>query len=143
MTWLAGLADHLAELGHGTYTPTATTGTIFVEKIPQTPDVCLAIYPGPTGESDSGLAYDDVAFQLRTRGDTDGDPRTSAAALQAIYDDLHGNGDVTLDDGTVLLDVLATQSTPIPLGPDANNRFEHSLNFRAELHNTTRPSTRD
>lgn len=143
MSWLTALAEHLEDLGHGTYTPTLTTGTIFVQKVPQDPDVCLVVYPGPTGESDAGLAYDDVAFQLRARGDTDGDPTTSSDALQAIYDDLHGAGDIALPGGLVLLDVLATQSTPIPLGPDGNNRHEHSLNFRAELHNTTRPSTRD
>lgn len=137
--WLVGIAKKLETLGHGTYTPSATTGDLFIGKMPQTPDTAIAVYYGSTGESDSGLDYDEVAFQVRTRAGTD--PRTAAATLQDIYDDLHGIGTTTITDGTTtwtVIDILATQSAPVPLGQDDANRWEYTLNFRAEIINPNR-----
>lgn len=138
--WLAGIAKKLETLGHGTYTPTATTGTIFLLKMPQTPDAAIGVYPGPTGESSAADAYDEVAFQLRFRAGA-ADPRTALATAQAVYDDLHGIGATTITDGTTtwtVIDIIATQTAPVPIGQDDANRWEFTLNFRAELINPNR-----
>lgn len=129
-----GLAQYLAVRGHGTYDPTGTTGDMFVEAMPSTPDTCVVLtqYGGP--ESDSLLPYDEPRVQVRVRGTTD--PRVSRARAEAIRSELHGLTAVTLPDGTELISAIAMQPVA-SLGVDDNRRHEHVVNFRTEIRNPT------
>jgi dienelactone hydrolase len=131
---LDGLAQHLADRGIVTYVPDGTGGDLFVETLPDQPEVAaaLALYGGPT--PDSRLPYDEPSLQVRTRGGAD--PRVSRRLANAIYDELHGLGPVTLADGTYLLSCIASQ-TPTYMGRDELGRHEHVTNYALERHNPT------
>ncbi|MGW4602741.1 minor capsid protein [Streptomyces sp. NPDC004532] len=129
---LDGLARHLDAAELVTYDPTGPTGDLFFEAMPSTPDRCvvLTIYGGP--EPDSKLPYSEPSVQVRVRGTQD--PSVSRARAQAIFDELHGLGPITLPDGTRLLSCIAIQAAPQSMGRDEVNRFEHVVNFRTEVH---------
>jgi dienelactone hydrolase len=132
---LDGLARHLEGLGLLEYDPDGIGGDTFIETMPSRPDsaVVLTIYGGP--ESDSRLGYDEPSVQVRVRGGTD--PRTSRQRCEAIRDELHGLGPVTLPDGTELLSCIAIQSAPAYLAADESGRHEHVVNFRTEVRSVT------
>lgn len=112
-----------------------TGGNVFLEALPQQPDVCVALksYGGPP--PDSGLPYDSPIIQILVRGDED--PKTATDLWYAIYSVLHGAVNVDLPDGTRLVAALVQQSAPINIGPDANGRHRFSMNVRLEVVNAT------
>lgn len=136
MTVTEQIAQLLADLGCGTYTPVGTGGDIYLHALPQTPDVALAValYPGP--EADSLLAYDDVRVQVRARGTT-ADSRISEQRTQAVYDALVGETQRTLADGSWLTLCTPVQSGPIYMGRDESGRHEHSVNLALQIHRPT------
>lgn len=132
---LDGLARHLDGLGLAAYDPTGASGDLFVEAMPQTPDVCvvLTVYGGP--EPDSLLGYDEPSLQVRVRGGPD--PRVSRVRAEAIRSELHGLGPLTLQDGTELLSCISIQAAPASIGVDASGRHEHVCNYRLEVRSIT------
>lgn len=133
MTLLEEFAALLAQRGLGTYEDDG--GTIFLAALPAAPDVAIALARYPGGESDSRLPYDEVNLQIRCRGD--GDPRTAEGAAQAVYDELHGLGMITLPGGTWLQLAVGVQGGPIYIGRDQNGRHEFTVNLRAEVRRPT------
>lgn len=132
---LDGLARHLQGRALVTYDPGGVTGDCFIETMPQTPDECvvLTVYGGV--ESDSKLGYDEPSLQVRTRAGAD--PRVSRARCEAIRAELHGLGQLTLPDGTLLLSCTATQGAPASIGIDSLGRHEHVTNYRLETRSVT------
>jgi len=127
---LDGLARLLDDRGHATYDPTGTSGDLFIESMPPTPDAAVGLWLYDGGEQDARNAYDTVRLQVRTRGGPD--PRTSRTRAQAIYSELHGLAGVELADGTWLV-LAAAIGTPAPMGPDSNGRHEHVVNFALDV----------
>ncbi|MEO6081929.1 MAG: minor capsid protein [Umezawaea sp.] len=136
MTPAEEFAQLLQVLGLGTYAPTGTTGTIFLRKLPDKPDVALAVARYPGGESDARLGYDDIRFQVRVRGSST-DVRTGEALAQRVYDELHGLPSRYLPGGTWMVDCVGLQSGPIDIGDDPHHRPEWTVNFRSELKRPT------
>ena len=136
---LDGIARLLADTGHGTYDPTGTTGDVFAETMPATPDaaVCLTLYDGDEAP-DALNAYDTPRLQVRVRGGPD--PRVSRARAQAIYSELHGLTETTLPDGTWLI-LAAARGTVAPMGRDATGRHEHVLNLDMHVSAPTKHRT--
>jgi hypothetical protein len=132
---LDGLARHLHAAGLAVYEPSGTGGDLFIEVMPPAPDVCvvLTLYGGP--DPDSKLGYDEPSLQARVRGGQD--PRVSRVRAEAIRDELHGLGPVTLPDGTLLLSSVAVQAVPASIGIDATGRHEHVCNYRLETRSVT------
>jgi hypothetical protein len=132
---LDGLARYLDSEGVLDYDAAGVTGNTFIEVVPQTPNRCvsLSIYGGEV--PDSKLGYDSVAMQVRTRGTND--PRVSRSFNQAIYDKLHGLGQIELPDGTYVILCVANQSAPQYIGVDSNGRHEHTLNYMIEVRSVT------
>ncbi len=125
------------EVGLGTYTPEAVTGTLFLGKLPTDPDlaVALALYPGP--ESDARLGYDELRLQFRIRGPAR-DYRAGKTLAQQVYDELHGMPSRYLAGGTWMVDLIGQQAGPIDFGPDENYRPEWTVNMRSELRRPTK-----
>ncbi|MEU6649514.1 minor capsid protein [Streptomyces sp. NPDC046900] len=132
---LDGIARHLDGKGLLSYRPAAPGGDCFLESMPGTPDevIVLTLYGGP--EPDSRLGYDEPNLQVRGRGGQD--PRVSRGRVQAIYDELHGLGPITLPDGTELILCVATQPGAASIGIDSSGRHEHVCNFRLETRSVT------
>jgi hypothetical protein len=137
MTLLPGLADHLADNSIGVWNPSGVYGAsqvgIVLETMPQAPAQCIGIFQYGAGEASAVADYDEVRVQIRVRGTQD--PRTSRDRAQAIYDLLHGESFLTLDDGTVCESVLGTQGGPVAIGQDGNARHEHVVNLRVQVTN--------
>lgn len=130
---LVEVAQLLAELDLGTYKPPpAIDGTIYLLRLPQTPDLAMAVsfYAGPEG--DAGLPYDTPRCQIRCRG-TKADKTAGYALAQSVYDALHGLSRRYLPGGTWMLQCLGVQSGPISMGFDDNSRDEHAVNVQFEF----------
>lgn len=133
-----GLALLLAARGHGVYRLGApyVAGEVAIvlgDVIP-TPDalVCIRAYAsGP--EPDSKLPFDEPYLQLRIRGTFD--EAATRARAQALYDDVHGLGPLTLPDGAIVMSIIAVQTGPIPLGRDEAGRHELTVNLRVDHRN--------
>jgi len=136
-TLTEGIAQHIAMRGYGTYRATGAyvDGEIPITRnhVPSSPDTYIGVwvYAGP--EADAGLGYDEPSIQLRTRG-----PEASNTAeelAQQLYDAYHGLFDFTLPNGMKVKSMIGTQSAPVPIGNDENNRAEFTVNFRLEIRN--------
>lgn len=134
------LASEWAQLLHvlqlGVYTPSATGGNVFVGKLPDSPDLAIAVARYPGGESDSKLGEDSVQLQFRIRGPHT-DYSAGEAKAQQVYDQLHGLANRTLPHGTWLSLCVGLQSGPIDIGTDKTHRPEWTVNMRAEVERTT------
>ncbi|CAL9607490.1 hypothetical protein SUDANB95_05519 [Actinosynnema sp. ALI-1.44] len=122
--------------GLGVYAPTGTGGTLYLDELPDTPDLAVALARYGGTESDSRLPYDEIAMQWRVRGSHQ-DRRTAANLAQRIYDELHGMGSRALPGGTWMVDLIGTQGGPVYIGKDPKHRPEWTVNMRAEVHRPT------
>jgi hypothetical protein len=126
------LAVFLARSGFGVFDETGTTGNIFIETIPEQPDVALAIFSTGGPGNDPLDEYIRLSFQIIIRT-IPHDPRAGALLAQQIVDALNGfNSDYLADGGNYIYDTTAQQSGPNNIGRDQNNRFEYSQNFIIE-----------
>lgn len=112
---------------------------VFVGYMPDQPDTCVAIMPDGGRPQLSKIPYDLPAVQLLARAV---DPAAAHDVAMAGYGALNCLDHVTLDDGgadeVFLVGMTATQSHPIPLGPDDARRHEFAVNFDATI---TAPTT--
>ena len=118
------------------YQPTLTTGNVFIDHLPDQPDLAVALfnYPGPAPDIRDG--YDSPNVQLRVRGGLD--PRNAQALLGAIYSELHDLHMVMLPGSVWLVYCRALQSGVMPLGPDrTGKRLEFTQNFSTHYRRPT------
>jgi hypothetical protein len=115
---------------------TGATGNVFVEHLPQAPGLVVGIFSSGGPEGDSLEPYDVPSVQMQLRG-ADKDPRPILLVWYALYSHFHGLRNKTLPDGTYLVYSLATQSSPVRIGPDDNGRAQYSLNLRCEVRSST------
>lgn len=135
----ASLAAYLATcaIPGFNYQPTATTGTVFIDHMPDKPDVAVALfnYPGPAPDVKHG--YDSPRVQVRVRCGLD--PRTAQELMAAIYTNLHDLRQVNLTDNVWLIYCRAMQSGAMPLGPDrTGQRLEFTQNYECHIRNVTK-----
>lgn len=131
------LAAQLAAL---TFDATGATGNVFVEWMPSTPDLAIAVMTQPGQSSLSKMPDDRPGVQVLVRG-TRNNPRDGYDLARSIFGELAGLDLVTLDDAGVdevfLIGCSPLQSEPVSIGQDANERFEWSLNFTCHTYNPT------
>ena len=132
----ASVAEYLGSAVSGlAYSESDDSGNVFLDRLPSVPDRAVAVYSTPGPEADSKLPYDPVEFSVTVRGDSDG--RWVRATWAAIYSALHGLRNASLPGGTYAVYILASQSSPFPLGDDENGRPQYGCDFRAEVLNVT------
>jgi len=107
----------------------ATIGTtVFLSFMPDTPDNAIAVFEsnGDTPDASEGTKYDIIQFQILVRGpernETSSYDMARAKAAQ-VFTSLH-NATIA---GYVY--VQALNAGVIPIGEDAKNRAEVSINF--------------
>lgn len=140
MTGLAtistGLAQYLETKGVGNYEAAGSGGvTLFVEFMPDKPDVAVAMYTGSGPESSSAEGEDKPNIMVRVRGTRDA--RTALAMAASVYSALHGLRDTLLPDGTRLIYCLGIQSGFNRIGVDEAGRHIYTCNFRTMILNPT------
>lgn len=131
---LDGIAMLLNGVGDLVFSESAG-GNVFVGYMPTSPDRAVAVYSRTGDEPDSKLPYDQTPFQIIVRGEQDG--VWARATWSAVYSKVHGKRNLTLPDGTYLVFALAESASPLPLGPDENDRARLVGDFTAEIINTT------
>lgn len=136
MTPTEEFAQLLHVLALGVYAPAGTNGTVFLRRLPDRPDLAIAVARYPGGEADSRLGYDTLKIQFRIRGPHT-DVRVGEALAQRVYDELHGLPSRYLPGGTWMVDCIGEQSGPIDIGTDPLNRPEWTVNMRSELKRPT------
>ena len=129
-----------AQVAGITLSSTAGAGNIFLARMPDTPDEAVAVMPQPGLPALDKTPTDQPVVQVLVRGGKP-TPMGGYARARAIYDALHCLDGVLLDDGgddeVFVIGCTAQQSDPIPLGPDALERPEWSLNFQLTTHSPT------
>ena len=132
----AELAAYLHAEAIATWDASGQTGNVFVENLPDTPDVCVAIYQRGGAEADRHLPYDRLNLQVIVRGTQD--PRTAQALTQSIYNVCYNfHQGYFLAGGTKVVECEAV-SMPGFIGRDQNARVEYSLNFNVQIYNPNR-----
>lgn len=129
----SAVAKHLPTVVPGlVYDPTGTTGNVFVALMPSTPDVAVAVMPAGGAPQPTLDPSDHPAVQILVRG-PEHDPRPGLQLAGDIYGALQALDLTRLDPGgpdeVLVITCDARQTGPIPMGPDANDRHEWSLNF--------------
>lgn len=139
MAWtadvVAGLAQHLAAAGVGTYSPagayTSAQVGIFMDVVPAAPDRVVTVTP--YGAADDPTLSDSVLMvQVRVRGTKD--PRTAYDLDDAVFAAMQNLPRSILNGVTV---VGAWRTSAGYLGPDGNGRHERTSNYRLTVHRPT------
>jgi Bacteriophage minor capsid protein len=126
------IALFLARSGFGNFDEAGTSGNIFIQTIPDQPDVALAIFSHGGPGNDPMDEYIRINFQIIIRT-IPNDPRAGEVLAQQIVDALNGfNSDYLTAGGNWVFDTSALQSGPNNIGRDQKNRFEYSQNFMIE-----------
>lgn len=113
----------------------ADEGNVFIDHLPSGPDRCLSLFVQPGGEADSKLPYDPIRLQVITRSEEGGVWALDTWAT--VYSYLQGKRNFLLPGGTYVISIIATQASPMPLGPDENGRYRYSSQYRAEIYHPT------
>lgn len=112
--------------------------TLFYGFLPTASGTIAVVYDTGGESPDQRLGYDYPTFQIRTRANAGATSIENAYTRAAdIYNVLQSISDVTLNDGTKLIDCAALQSAPISLDKDESGRAEFTINFRATIRNKT------
>lgn len=129
------LLTALAELLHnervGVWEPTSAylgnDPAIVFDVLPQKPDqaIALTLYP----VQDDATTDSVVGLQCRIRG-TPGNRTTDKDILDSLFDTLHDLQNITLDGIPI---VRVWHQSGASLGPDSNNRIEHTANYYLQL----------
>lgn len=133
---ITGIAQYLDAQGVGEYEPASPGGSIFIQKLPQTPDVAIGIFATGGYLASGKWGYDLPTVNIQVRGAAH-DPVGALAKARAVYAALHGFHMAALPDGTFVINCRGIQSGPVSLGPDDEDRFRFSLNFQLEVRNVT------
>lgn len=102
---------------------------IFVQTVPETPDLVLCLFEGDAGPTDLP-GWRTVTLQVRCRGGED--PRASHAVLELIHGKLDGLEDLDLPGGYALDSCLPLQDSPVYIGQDSRGRHEWTQNYVLE-----------
>jgi hypothetical protein len=142
----ASLASYIGANVEGcTYDPFGVDGDVFVERMPDAPHAAVCVRSTGGDPQLSKLPTDLPNVQVVVRGEP-GVPTSGHARARAIYAALNCLDAIELPGepegaATWLVGCTARQSDPVPLGPDALDRPEWSLNFglRTTATTTNRP----
>ena len=127
------VALYLDEMGLGRFDESGMTGNIFINSIPDTPAVAIAIFSTGGPGADPRNIYTRAAVQVLIRT-VKNDPRAGEVTAQKTIDVLNGfSSDFLVDGvGNYIIDVQAVQAGPSQVGKDQVGRFEYSQNFIIE-----------
>lgn len=130
------LARHLAATEDGvTFDETGVTGNTFIDTMPSTPDLAVAVTgsgANPKAPGTGHLPLDEPTVQIRVRS-IRFDPRPGKTLAWAIYHRLVNLHATVLDPGgdaeVYVTRTTAVQSGPASIGRDANDRPEFVINL--------------
>lgn len=132
MEFTEQMARFLGDNGIGIFDPDGTTGNIFTNRVPSTPDHVICVIPqgGPENDPHFNYSYRSIQIWVRSGIDYQEAERKAGDIIQL----LRGfNSQPLTTGGNVVFDVIAEQDGPNNVGQDDDGRFEFSQNFRIEI----------
>lgn len=115
-------------------------GNCFLESLPETSELAVAIYTTGGPESPAHQPYDSCTFQVRVRAEQQ-NPTAAKTVAWSIYNALHGLRNRILTTGGLwIVQMKGMQAGPNNIGPDEKGRREFTLNFEAYVLNEERIS---
>ena len=125
------VAKYLAET-EDDFTYSEAGGDLFIAFDPST-ERAVVVMPQPGEGTYTKAPTDTPGLQIIVRHETLHDPLPGYQLARRIYSRLACLDNVTLDEGgddeVRVIGCDAAQSDPVPMGVDANDRHEFSLNF--------------
>jgi hypothetical protein len=104
---------------------------LFVSEMPESPDLCVAVYDTGGFDPESDYSYERPTVQVKVRGDK-GKYLIAHSLLQSIRDVLHATHGETINTGLYV--GIWQMGDILFLGYDQNKRPELTANFR--IHRT-------
>jgi hypothetical protein len=125
MSFLEDIATYLAAAGIGVYPGTASTRTVYIGELPDTPDLCISLHAraGKPKEMFCDVQYPELHVEVR--GATYGAAQTKAEAIDTA---LHAQHDISLSGHQYL--TIRALGVPAKLEVDARNRTIFYQNFQ-------------
>lgn len=123
----AALAEYLDTEGVATYDATGVSGNVFLDALPDSPEVAVAIRQVPGQRKELGQPEEYPAIQVLVRGTRD--PSTAEELATAIYDALHGLMNTDLGGSAYWVVMCQAMQHPGWIGADDNSRHIYSINF--------------
>lgn len=121
------IAKYIHAQGIAIYDPDGTTGIIFLEQLPATPDTVIALYSRGGQGAHSVSNFKQPGAQIIVRGM---DILATNALAQSVWDALNNKYNINFSDGgSHVVRCVCAQSEPIHIGTDSNNRHEYSINL--------------
>lgn len=119
------------EISDLNYDKTGTSGNVFAETLPSSPDIAvMGEITGGTVDSSREI-YDDLSLRILIRGNAD--PRTSRDLADRILARLRRfRGGRLQQIGAFVINVEAVQNKPVYVEEDDSGRHKHSINFEIE-----------
>lgn len=128
---LEQIAIYLTELGIGKYSEVDSTGTIFLEVLPEFPNECIGLFIRGGGEGDLLKEVSEVELQIIIR-DTNRlralDTGFEIAKALCGY-----NTGRFVRGGYYIVDIHMLQGNPVYIDTDQSGRHEYSLNLTIEF----------
>lgn len=131
MAFLDEIATHLESEG---VVGGATGWTVYKAFLPDTPNQAVALFLTSGEEpyvkkSSAETAYDRPGLQVRVRGGVR-DFEGAIAKIQEVFEALHANEPTPGSGDKTIIYLYGTNSAPLPLGLDENDRPGYTWNFR-------------
>ncbi len=116
-----------------TYDETGTTGNIFDNVMPSSPDKAVMVEnTGGMPQDMRRTAYNDPSIRILVRGTQD--PRVAKGLARDITGAIGTfGGDSFIIGGIPVVKCQAIQSNPVSIGQDDNNRHRFSINFELRI----------
>lgn len=134
------VAHYLTELEILDYRESAVGGNTFIDWMPDSPDLAVALMSQPGRPQRSKLPHDLPGLQAIVRAPAQKSEQAHNLATE-ILEAMNGLAHTTLDpDGeheTIVVGCTASQSAPVPIGRDDKDRPEYSVNLDFHTHNPT------
>lgn len=125
-TLMEDIAEYIEDIGLGKYDKYGTTGTIFVEALPDTPDNCIAIYNRYGQFTEDGTRLTEIQLLVRDR------VRINAHAIGCkLIKAFYHKDNMKL--GRHIVIECECESSPIFIGSDSQDRYEFSINLKMEV----------
>lgn len=120
------IAEHIDDIGLGKYDRDGTTGTIFVEALPNTPDNCIAIYNRYGQFTVDGTRLMEIQLLVRDRVRMNAHIIGCKLVKAFYHKDMLKLGEYTVIE-------CECESSPIFIGSDGQDRYEFSINLKMEV----------
>lgn len=121
------IAQYIDSQGLGSFEPDTTTGDVYLEYMPDTPDDAVCVYSTGGAPADVSTSVTRPSAQIIVRGVDLQTTMERAESIFAAFNNLHDTEFTS--GGTRVMLCRCRQSEAAYLAPDDNGRHEYTINL--------------